>query len=107
MVEVHKCSEDKKADAEIVVENAAGQPGSGDEQSDSPCDQHREISPWTPASTRGFRRLTSGIVTRNPEVLRRVHDGQHAGTIAALWDLHSFDKRHSRGQQEPQKLGGE
>src|SRR5580698_3862910 len=61
VMQIYQRSEDQEAGAEVVVKNAAGQPGSWDEQCNSTRDQHREVSKGTPASTWRLRRLTARI----------------------------------------------
>src|ERR1700687_3511315 len=102
---VYQRRKNQEAGGEVVMENAAGQPWSGNKQSDSASDQNGEIGQGTPVAPGFFRRLTAGIVTRNPQVLRGVHHSQNSGTVAALRNFQSFDQGDDSRQEEPKKLG--
>src|SRR5579871_5971791 len=95
MMNVHKRREYQEAGREVMMESPAGQPWSGNKQRNTADDQDAEIGQRTPLPAGTFAgSLTARIVARDPQVLCRMHDGQHSCAVAVLRDLETFDQRN-------------
>ena len=107
MVDVDQGGENQKAGGEVIVENMAGKPRSGDKEGNASGDEDCKITKWTPTRDAFGIGFSPRVITCNPEILRGMHHGEHTGTVAALRDSHALAHGKHCRQQEPDKLGGE
>src|ERR1700728_187123 len=102
MVDIHDRGEDQEAGGEVVVKHAADDPRAGDEERDAARDEREEVAGQAPAGFARGARFAALVVAGDPDVLRRVQDGENAAAVARLRNLRV--QLQQRGYNEPDKL---
>lgn len=106
MVKIDERGEREKAGGKVGVKQTAGEPGTGDKESNAAGDERQKIAREAPGDLTGGASLLLLVIAGDPQILRGMKHRKDAAGITGLRNLFAAKNFDRSRKQEPKELGG-